>query len=48
MVLLDTEEGTRLVGNMLAGETVRTGDRVQFAVGEFRGMRLPMFTTKGA
>ncbi len=48
VVLLDTDEGTRLVGNMLAGETVTVGDCVQFAVGEFHGMRLPMFTTKVA
>jgi uncharacterized protein len=48
VVLLDMAEGTRLVGNMLADETVKVGDHVTFAVGEFHGMRLPMFTTKGA
>ena len=47
VVLLDMDEGTRLVGNMLPGETIGVGDRVKFAIGEFHGVRLPMFTAKG-
>lgn len=48
VVLLDLDEGTRLVGNMLAGETVEVGERVTFEVGEYHGVRLPMFKRMGA
>jgi uncharacterized OB-fold protein len=47
VVLVNLEEGIRLVGNMLPGESTAVDDPVRFAVGEFHGMRLPMFT-KGA
>jgi uncharacterized OB-fold protein len=47
VILVDLEEGIRLVGNMLPGESVETGNSVTLSFGEFHGMRLPMFT-KGA
>jgi uncharacterized OB-fold protein len=44
VILVDLDEGIRLVGNMLPGESVEVSDRVTLSFGDFHGMRLPMFT----
>jgi hypothetical protein len=43
VVLLDLEEGTRLIANMVPGETVKIGDLVTISIGEINGKRLPLF-----
>lgn len=48
VVLVDLEEGLRLVSNIVAGESVRIGDPVRITFGEVDGAKLPMFTRKGA
>ena len=47
VVLVDLDEGLRLVSNMVAGESVEIGDPVQLTFGEVRGSKLPLFTRKG-
>lgn len=48
VVLVDLDEGLRLVSNMVDGESVEIGDPVRLTFGEVRGARLPLFTRNGA
>jgi uncharacterized protein len=48
VVLVDLEEGLRLVSNIVDGETVEIGDPVRVTFGEVGGAKLPLFTRKGA
>jgi uncharacterized protein len=48
VVLVDLDEGLRLVSNIVAGESVEIGDPVSLTFGEVHGARFPMFTRKGA
>jgi uncharacterized OB-fold protein len=48
VVLVDLDEGLRLVSNIVEGESVEIGDPVSLTFGEARGVRLPMFTRRGA
>lgn len=44
VVLVDLEEGIRLVSNMVQGEEAEVGDAVNLTFGDMHGMRLPLFT----
>jgi uncharacterized OB-fold protein len=48
VVLVDLDEGLRLVSNLVEGEAVEIGDPVRLTFGEIRGARVPMFRRKGA
>jgi uncharacterized protein len=48
VVLVDLEEGTRLVANMVPGESAEIGDAVTVTFGDYKGARLPMFTKETA
>lgn len=43
VVLVDLEEGTRLIANMESDEEIAIGDAVQATFGERNGLKLPMF-----
>jgi uncharacterized OB-fold protein len=48
VVLVDLDEGLRLVSNIVDGESVEIGDSVSLTFGEVHGSKLPMFTRKRA
>lgn len=48
VVLVDLEEGTRLVANMVPGESAEVGDSVMVTYGDHRGVQLPMFTKEAS
>ena len=43
VLLIELEEGVKLVSNLVEGETVEIGDPVQLTFGEVQGQRLPLF-----
>ena len=48
VVLVDLEEGLRLVSNLVEDESVAIGDAVTLTFGETRGAKIPLFTRKVA
>jgi uncharacterized OB-fold protein len=43
VVLIDLEEGLRFVSNLVDGEDVEVGAKVELTFGEVKGVRLPLF-----
>jgi uncharacterized protein len=43
VVLVELEEGVRLVTNLVEGETTEIGRPVELAIGEMEGVTLPLF-----
>jgi uncharacterized OB-fold protein len=43
VILVDLEDGLRLVSNMVEGDEAAVGKPVELVFGEVRGMKLPLF-----
>jgi len=48
VVLVDLEEGLRLVSNLIDAENARTGAAVALEITNVNGRQLPLFRTQGA